>query len=81
MVKLIYAYFNNAVIDAIRASPKTFAYENWKSYRNYHNNYEPVSSRNAVFILREFQNMVETIATLPKDHITSHNLIRLFCRY
>jgi len=78
MVKVFMGYFTSDVIDEIRSSSLYFKQETWKLYRDYHNQYEKITSKNAVYIMNEFRNICETISTLPKAFITSGNLRRIF---
>lgn len=78
MVRLILDYFTPNIIEQIRSSSIYFEIKTWEQYRNYHNQYEKITSKNAVNIMNEFRNMCETISTLPKASLTYGNLMRLF---
>ena len=71
MVRLCVTFFTHDMIRAIRGRYHNRLDNNaWRVYREYHHNHmEPVNSRNAVFILREFQNVCETIATFPSPDV------------
>lgn len=71
MVRLAMSFFTQDVIRAIRT--KSYSHMAiWKTYRAFHHtNVERVSSQNAVFILREFQNVCETISSLPEKSVMS----------
>ena len=80
MVRVYLSYFTPEVIDEIRSSPLYFKEETWKLYRDYHNKYEKISSKNAIYIMNEFRNICETIGCLPKASLTYGNLRRIFHR-
>lgn len=68
MVVLCRSFFTKEVIHAIRSNEKRFDMTSWKAYREYHSaRFEKVNSRNAVFIMNEYQNTCETIATLANE--------------
>lgn len=88
MVRLCVTFFTHDMIRAIRDrytrsnKNKTILMDvsAWRVYREYHNQHlEPVNSRNAVFILNEFLNVCETIATFPpNEHIVLSYLWRRY---
>lgn len=82
MVYLRISYFTDAIIHEIRStSPNTFFNKNWPLYRAFHNETEKVSSKNAVFIMNEFRNKCEMIASIPKHYIMSPiDLVRIIER-
>lgn len=72
MVRLCMSFFTHERVCAIRTQKKQTNMAIWKAYRAFHHtNVEPVSSQNAVFILREFQNVCETISVLPEKSVMS----------
>jgi len=80
MVHIYLSYFTPEVIDEIRSSPLYFKEETWKLYREYHNRYDQISSKNAIYIMNEFRNVCRTIECLPKASLTYGNLRRIFHR-
>lgn len=80
MVHIFFGYFTDDVIRQIRSVPMYFKMETWEDYRRFHNNYEPVSSKNAVQLMQEFGNVCDIIATLPKASLTPGNLQRIIVR-
>jgi hypothetical protein len=68
MVVLCRSYFTKEIIRAIRSNEKSFDPAAWKAYREYHSaRLEKINSKNAVFIMNEFRNTCETIASLPNE--------------
>jgi hypothetical protein len=81
MVYLRSSYFTNAIVNEIRTTDlKAFFKKHWCLYRAYHNQTEKVSSKNAVYIMNEFQNKIEVIASIPKQYVSPQNLARLIGR-
>lgn len=78
MVRVMLAYFTPDIVDEIRSSSMGFKLETWAQYREYHNRYNKITSKNAVDIMNEFRKICETIYTLPKASLTIGNLFRLF---
>lgn len=78
MVRLQSSYFTEQVIDKIRNHSKDV---NWIEYRKYHSQYEKITSRNAVYIMKEFNNLCETIATVPKEFFNLMMVTRLLEKY
>lgn len=87
MVRLCVPFFTHDMIRAIRGRDRRHNNKNttdaWRAYREYHNKHlERVNSRNAVFILREFQNVCEIIATFsPKEDVVTHVSVYLKRKY
>jgi len=78
MVYLRISYFTNEIVKEIRCTrPSAFFNKHWCLYRAFHNETEKVSSKNAVFIMNEFRNKCEVIASIPKQYVTPDNLARL----
>jgi hypothetical protein len=78
MVRLIPSYFTEQVILKIRNHSKDV---NWMEYRKYHSQYEKITSRNAIYIMTEFNNICETIATFPKEYFNIVFVDRLLEKY
>jgi hypothetical protein len=78
MVRLIPSYFTEEVILKIRNHSKDV---NWTEYRKYHSQYEKITSRNAIYIMTEFNNICETIATFPKEYFNIVFVDRLLEKY
>ena len=81
MVHLLANYFTQNVIEDIRRlNTKYFNQTTWSKYRVYHNRFEHINSRNAVFIMNEFRNRCEVIATLPKPFLNQRDIARIVSR-
>ena len=81
MVYLHKSYFTDAIVNEIRTtSPREFFNKNWILYRAFHNQTEKVSSKNAVFIMNEFRNKCEMIASIPKQYTRPIDLVRIIER-
>lgn len=67
MVRLCVSFFSAEFVRNVRK--RTFdSMIAWQTYREYHNaRMERVNNKNAVFIMREFQNACETIQTLRDE--------------
>ena len=78
MVRLIPSYFTEQVILKILNHSKDV---NWMEYRKYHSQYEKITSRNAIYIMTEFNNICETIATFPKEYFNIVFVDRLLEKY
>jgi hypothetical protein len=84
MVHLQTSFFTDAIVDEIRTTQrgarKTFFNKNWPRYRTFHNRFEKVSSKNAVFIMNEFRNKCETISSVPKRFMSPRDLALILSR-
>ena len=81
MVCLRSSYFTDEIIHEIRTTDlKSFFNKHWCLYRAYHNQTEKVSSKNAVFVMNEFQNKIEVIASIPKQYLRPEYLARIISR-
>lgn len=87
MTRLCMSFFTNEVIQSIRKRHQPIRGEHlqgycaciWQTYREYHHTHlERVTSQNAVFIMREFQLVCETIATFPDERFVHVYLSRKF---
>lgn len=78
MVRLIPSYFTEQIILKIRNHSEDV---NWMEYRKYHSQYEKITSRNAIYIMTEFNNICETIATFPKEYFNIVFVDRLLEKY
>lgn len=78
MVRLLPSYFTEQVVHKIRNHSKDV---NWIDYRKYHARYETINSRNAVYIMTEFNNLCETISTFPKEFFNMILVTRLLEKY
>lgn len=78
MVRLIPSYFTEQVILKIRNHSKDV---NWMEYRKYHSQYEKITSRNAIYIMTEFNNICETIESFPKEYFNIVFVDRLLEKY
>ena len=78
MVRLIPSYFTEQVILKIRNHSKDV---NWMEYRKYHSQYEKITSRNAIYIMIEFNNICETIESFPKEYFNIVFVDRLLEKY
>lgn len=76
MVLLCRAFFTPAIIRAIRSQQTRTEHNTdlWEEYRTFHHTHlEKVSSKNAMYILNEFQHTCETISTFPTERYTSES--------
>ena len=84
MVHLQTSFFTDAIVDEIRTprrgARKTFFNKYWPLYRAFHNRFEKVSSKNAVFIMNEFRNKCETISSVPKRFMSPRDLALILSR-
>jgi hypothetical protein len=74
--KLLYTtYFTDDVCDAIRKNVTTFGVA-WKSYVAYHRNFEPINSKNAIFVMEEFRYLyAEITATIQLPRESFHRFL------
>lgn len=70
------SFFTTDVLSSIRANGGSDM-NLWKMYRTFHNTMEEIPRTHAVQVLREFQNMCDTISTLPDEHFERmlHNMV------
>jgi hypothetical protein len=78
MVRLQSSYFTEKVVEKIRNHSKDV---DWIEYRKYHSQYEKITSRNAIYIMTEFNNLCETIAAFPKKLFNMMFVTRLLEKY
>lgn len=55
-------FFDHDVCNAIRNGFVSFP-DTWKSYREYHNRFEPVKATNGILLMLEFRNVYDEIAS------------------
>ena len=78
MGRLQPSYFTEQVVEKIRNHSKDV---NWMEYHKYHSQYEKITSRNAIYIMGEFNHLCETIAAFPEDLFNTMFVTRLLEKY